>query len=173
MAVVTAIRPAVAADAPAVAALYAANREFLQPWEPHRDDAFFSVDGQRLRLQAYEFERQAGMSHRCVIVDGGAIAGMVSLTAIERGPVQSAHLGYWVAQDANGRGVATAAVGGILRLAFGELRLHRVQAGTLLRNTGSQKVLQRNEFERIGVARRYLRIAGVWQDHILFQRLEP
>ena len=171
MAVVTAIRPAVAGEAEAVAALYTANRDFLQPWEPHRDDAFFTEDGQRVRLRATEFERQAGVSNRCVIEEAGQIVGMVSLTAIERGPVQSAHLGYWVARSATGRGVATKAVNEILALAFGELELHRVQAGTLLHNTGSQKVLQRNGFERIGVARQYLRIAGEWQDHVLFQRL--
>jgi len=62
-------------------------------------------------------------------------------------------------------------VGEVLRLAFGELGLHRVQAATLLHNTGSQRVLKRNGFTRIGVAPRYLRIAGEWQDHVLFQRL--
>jgi [ribosomal protein S5]-alanine N-acetyltransferase len=171
MAVVTSVRPAVDADAKPLAALYTANREFLAPWEPLRDESFFTVDGQRMRLRAAQSERQAGLSNRCVIEDAGAIVGMVSLTSIERGPVQSAHLGYWVARAANGRGVATKAVDAILRVAFLEFALHRVEAGTLLHNTGSQKVLQRNGFERIGVARRYLRIAGQWQDHILFQRL--
>ena len=58
------------------------------------------------------------------------------------------------------RGLATAAVRGIIGTAFSELGLHRIQAGTLLRNTGSQRVLERNGFVRIGVAPRYLMIAG-------------
>lgn len=58
-----------------------------------------------------------------------------------------------------------------MNLAFTELGLHRVQAATLLNNAGSQRVLEKNGFERIGVARRYLRIAGKWQDHVLFQRI--
>jgi ribosomal-protein-alanine N-acetyltransferase len=55
--------------------------------------------------------------------------------------------------------------------AFGELNLHRLEAGTRLDNLGSQKVLARNGFERIGVARSFLRIAGGWHDHVLFQRI--
>ncbi|MGH3421007.1 MAG: GNAT family N-acetyltransferase, partial [Streptosporangiaceae bacterium] len=57
------------------------------------------------------------------------------------------------------------------RRAFDDLDLHRVEAGTLTHNIGSQKVLQRNGFERFGLAPSYLRIAGEWQDHILFQVL--
>jgi len=165
------IRPAVIADAAELSQLYRKNREFLRPWEPIRDEDFFTQEGQEARLALTEAGRAAGVENRCVIFDGAELLGMISLTAIERGPVQSAHLGYWVAQAANGRGVATAAVAAVLGLAFGRMGLHRIQAGTLVHNTGSQKVLLRNGFEQIGLARRYLKIAGEWQDHILFQRL--
>lgn len=50
-----------------------------------------------------------------------------------------------------------------------ELRLHRLEASTLLHNIGSQRVLEKAGFERIGMAPKYLRIAGEWQDHALFQ----
>ncbi|MNH44766.1 ribosomal-protein-S5-alanine N-acetyltransferase [compost metagenome] len=59
----------------------------------------------------------------------------------------------------------------ILEYSRTELRLHRMQAATLLHNIGSQRVLLGNGFERIGLAPKYLRIAGEWQDHVLFQRL--
>ena len=97
--------------------------------------------------------------------------GRVNLNNVVLGAFCSADLGYWVDQSHNGRGVATAAVAGVVRVAFTELGLHRVQAGTLLHNRGSQRVLGRNGFSPIGVARRYLNIAGRWQDHLLFQRL--
>lgn len=70
---------------------------------------------------------------------------------------------------AAGRGLATAAVRDMVRVAFGELRLHRVQAETMLYNVRSQRVLKRNGFRRIGMAPAYLNIAGQWQDHILYQ----
>jgi ribosomal-protein-alanine N-acetyltransferase len=165
------IRPAVVADAPTMTELYNANWPFLQPWEPARDPSFLTVEGQRARLQAAEADRHGGTGSRYVILEEKTIVGKISLTEIKRGPAQSAHLGYWVAQTANGRGVATQATALILRVAFEEFGLHRVQSGTLVHNAGSQKVLARNGFERIGLARNYLHIGGEWQDHILFQRL--
>jgi ribosomal-protein-alanine N-acetyltransferase len=59
----------------------------------------------------------------------------------------------------------------IVRIAFEELGLHRLEAGTLLHNTASQRVLERNGFTRFGLAPKYLSIAGRWQDHVLFQRI--
>ena len=70
-----------------------------------------------------------------------------------------------------GRGVATAAVRAVLAVAFDRLGLHRVQAGTLVHNTASRRVLAKNGFAEIGFAPRYIRIAGRWQDHVLHQRL--
>jgi ribosomal-protein-alanine N-acetyltransferase len=87
-----------------------------------------------------------------------------------RGPLQSANVGYWVDHARNGRGLATAAVADAVAFAFEDAGLHRVEAGTLLDNVASQRVLEKNGFERIGVARRYLLIAGDWRDHVLFQR---
>jgi ribosomal-protein-alanine N-acetyltransferase len=54
--------------------------------------------------------------------------------------------------------------------AFGTAGLHRLQAATLVDNHGSQRVLEKNGFEQIGLAPRYLHISGAWRDHILFQR---
>ena len=49
--------------------------------------------------------------------------------------------------------------------------LHRLEAGTLLHNLASQRVLEKNGFERFGLARKLLRINGEWRDHVLFERL--
>jgi ribosomal-protein-alanine N-acetyltransferase len=57
----------------------------------------------------------------------------------------------------------------MIRLAFWEMGLHRIQAGTLLYNVRSQRVLERTGFVRFGVAPAYLSIAGEWQDHALYQ----
>ena len=69
------------------------------------------------------------------------VAGRMTLSNVVRGPFLSASLGYWVGQDHRGRGVATAAVGQVLRLAFADLGLHRVEASTLLDNAASRRVL--------------------------------
>jgi ribosomal-protein-alanine N-acetyltransferase len=165
------IRPAVRADASALAALFAAQREHLAPWDPRRDPGFYTRAGQRARLTAVERDRAAGTAYRHLILEDGELAGEIALSNVVRRAFQSANLGYWVAGERCGRGVATAAVAAMCRLAFVELELHRVEAGTLLHNVASQIVLDRNGFVPFGVAASYLRIAGSWCDHVLFQRI--
>ena len=92
------------------------------------------------------------------------------LSNLVRGPIQSANLGYWVDEARNGRGLATRAVHGLAELAFRELGLHRLEAGALVDNVASRRVLEKNRFTLIGLAPRYLRIAGAWRDHHRFQR---
>jgi ribosomal-protein-alanine N-acetyltransferase len=87
------------------------------------------------------------------------------------GPFRSASLGYWLAIDAVGRGLATRAVGTVAEIADTELRLHRIEASTLTHNEASQRVLLRNGFAQIGMAPTYLHIAGAWQDCNLYQRI--
>jgi ribosomal-protein-alanine N-acetyltransferase len=164
------IRPAVRSDAAPVAKLFAAQREHLAPWDPRREASFFTRGGQRARLAQVERERAAGTSYRFLILEGGELAGEISITNVVRRSFQSANVGYWVAGERNGRGVATAAVAAVCSFAFGELELHRLEAGTLPHNIGSQIVLDRNGFTPFGVAPSYLRIAGAWCDHVLFQR---
>jgi ribosomal-protein-alanine N-acetyltransferase len=169
--VTIATRLLTAADAPILAALLAANREFLAPWDPVREDSYYTADGQREGIGAALDQHERGTTIPHAIVDGERIVGRITLSNVVRGPFQSGNLGYWVNAADNGRGVATAAVAAIARLAFGEWRLHRIEAGTLLHNAGSQRVLERNGFVRFGMAPRYLRIAGRWQDHYLYQAL--
>jgi [ribosomal protein S5]-alanine N-acetyltransferase len=164
------IRPAVRSDAGEVAALFAAQREHLAPWDPRREPGFFTRAGQRARLSGVERDRAAGSAYRFLILEDGELAGEASITNIVRRSFQSANLGYWVAGERCGRGVASAAVAAMCEFAFGELELHRLEAGTLLHNIGSQIVLDRNGFVPFGVAPEYLRIGGVWCDHVLFQR---
>ena len=161
------IRPVRPEDCEELAALYLANRSFLAPFEPVRPPEFFTASGQRERLQ----RQLDGETHPFAILDNGAIAGTINLFGIVRDGPESGVIGYWVDGTRNGRGLATGALGEILEYAFGEVGLHRVEAATLVDNLPSQRVLEKNEFERIGLARSYLRIAGNWQDFFLFQRL--
>jgi ribosomal-protein-alanine N-acetyltransferase len=170
MAVVT-TRLLTLGDAAELGALLAANREFLAPFEPFRAEDYFTADGQRACIEDVLRQTAAGTSLPHVIVEDGRIIGRITLSGITRGPLQSASLGYWVAESANGRGVASAAVARMAKVAFDELGLHRLEAGTLVHNTASQRVLERNGFQRYGLAPRYLRIDGDWRDHILFQLL--
>lgn len=157
-------------DAPLLAELLRTNREFLAPWEPLRGDEYFTVGGQlaEVRLALERHQRGSTLPH-VIVDDAGQVVGRITLNEIVRGPFQSCSVGYWVSATANGRGLASAAVRDIKRLAFDDLGLHRIEAGTLLHNLPSQRVLERNGFNRFGVAPAYLNIAGRWQDHALYQ----
>lgn len=170
---VTRIRPLTLEDAEPLVDLLRTNREFLAPWQPIRDPAFLTVPGQRAAIEQLLGDQKRGVTAAHVILDEARIIGGVTLTNVVRGPFQSCNLGYWVSSADNGRGHASAAVAEITELAFSKLGLHRIEAGTLLNNIASQRVLERNGFERFGLARRYLQIAGHWQDHVLFQKIAP
>ncbi|KAB2347446.1 GNAT family N-acetyltransferase [Actinomadura rudentiformis] len=160
-------------DAEELTALCLGNREYLRPWEPVREASYFTVEGQRANVHDLVRAHAAGEMWPGVILEDGEIAGRITLNNILRGPLQSCFVGYWVAQDRAGRGVATEAVRQALDLAFGELGLHRVEAFTRVDNDRSQRVLARNGFTAVGVARRHIHVDGRWHDERLFERLAP
>ena len=124
------IRRLTANDAEELAAVLLENRAFVARFEPDRDERFYTAEGQRERLEHENHQ------HSFAILDGERIVGTVALSNVVRGPLQSANLGYWVAEGVSGRGIATNAVGELIPIAFGELGLHRLQAGTLVDNPG-------------------------------------
>lgn len=167
-------RPLLLDDAPALAAVLTENRAFLAPWQPLRSDEHFSTDGQRRATAAVLDQQAAGGAVPLAITDdSGALVGALTLSSVIRGAFQSCSVGYWLAESAQGRGLATAAVREAVAMAFGELRLHRVQGETLVHNARSQRVLERVGFVEYGRAATYLRIAGTWQDNVLHQLITP
>jgi ribosomal-protein-alanine N-acetyltransferase len=157
-------------DAPILAELVRVNRDFLAPWEPARGEDYFTVDSQHALIAdaLLRYEQGSTLPH-VILDDSGRMVGRITLNGIVRGAFQSCSMGYWVSAADNGRGLATSAVREIVRVAFEELALHRVQAEILLHNVGSQRVLERNGFVRFGMAPAYLNIAGRWQDHVMYQ----
>jgi ribosomal-protein-alanine N-acetyltransferase len=159
-----------AADAGPLAEAYRRNREHLEPWEPAREEEFFTERGQQAVIGASLTAIGQGQLVAWVLTHGEDIVGRMNLNNVVRGVLQSASLGYWVDVGHLGRGLASGAV----ELACVEARrrgLHRVEAGTLLHNQASQRVLERCGFEHYGTAPSYLFIAGAWQDHRLYQRV--
>jgi ribosomal-protein-alanine N-acetyltransferase len=159
-------------DAAPLARLVTVNRDYLAPWSPLQDDRYFTERGQRevLARDLAEYER-GGMLPLAILDADGAVCGRINLNSIIRGAFQSASVGYWVSESHTGRGLATAAVADAIGIGFRELGLHRLEAATLLHNTPSQHVLMGNGFRPFAVSEAYLKIAGRWQDHILFALL--
>ena len=159
------IRPVERADALALLELRLANRDYFQRWEPDFDDPdrWYTLES----IVTWITDEQ----HRFVILDEGAIAGMVAVTGVARGAFESAMISYFVDSARAGRGLASAAVADAMRFAFGELALHRLEAGTATANIASPRVLEHNGFTKVGLMRRHLRLQGEWVDHLLWERL--
>ncbi|KUL38033.1 alanine acetyltransferase [Streptomyces sp. NRRL F-4489] len=172
------LRPAEVADAAAFARAYQRSLEHLRPTEPVRAADYYTPAGQEARLRAAVAERDAGRAMPWVLageVDGGSgepeVAGAITLSQITYGPLRSASVGYWIDVGHLRRGLASAALRAVCALADEELGLHRLEAGTLLENTASQRVLTGCGFTPYGTAERYLHINGAWRDHRLFQKI--
>ncbi|MGC3994947.1 MAG: GNAT family protein [Propionicimonas sp.] len=162
------------ADASALAGVLVRTRAFLEPWEPVRPDSYFTLAGQQEAVADSLRRHAEGTMHaRVILDDANAVVGRINLNNIVRGAFQSASVGYWLAEEAGGRGYATQAVAEVVDVAFGELQLHRLEAGTIPDNLRSQAVLRRNGFTQFGHAPSYLQIAGRYTDHLLFQKLAP
>lgn len=166
------LRPVESGDAAAHASAYDANRAHLAHWDPVRDESFYTVEWHEALIAQHLRDHADGRAARFVLAhDDGRILGVANINNIVRGAFHSADLGYWIDASLAGRGIMTRAVAAVREHAASVLQLHRLQAATLVHNTASQRVLATNGFEQIGLAPKYLRIAGEWQDHLLFQRI--
>lgn len=163
-----AIRPIEVADAAELLEIRVRNRAHLEPWEPERPLGYYTIEGQRALAESAVAAHEAGRAYPFVVEHEGRIVGAVNLNEVVRGVFQNAYVGYWIDAAAGGRGVATAAVRQALAFAFGEAGLHRVQAAVIPRNAASIRVVEKCGFREEGLALRYLRIAGVWEDHRIF-----
>lgn len=160
-------------DAPVIARLLRDNSRFLKQWHPYRNERYFTSEGQRDAIEMALDRYAAGVGVPLVIMDGHHVVGSMAIQSIIRGFSQSCSVGFWLAESAQGRGLATRALREAVALAFGDLRLHRVQAETLPDNVRSRAVLERTGFTMFGLAPAYLKIDGEWRDHLLFQLLCP
>ena len=168
------LRPAVAADYTAWADLRAQSRAFLTPWEPTwpDDDLTRAAFRRRLRRQSEDMARDESFTFLIFDSATDALLGGLTLGGIRRGVAQAATLGYWMGARHAGKGRMTRAVAAATRYGFSTLRLHRIEAACLPENIASKTLLERNGFQREGLARAYLKIDGAWRDHLLYALLE-
>jgi ribosomal-protein-alanine N-acetyltransferase len=152
------------------AALREASRAFLTPWEPTWAQDETSRGSYRYKLRRYAEDTRDDKAHALFVFreEDHALVGGVTLSNIRRGVSQTASLGYWAGKSFAGRGYTTAAVRAIVRYAFEDLDLHRVEAACQPDNIASRRVLEKAGFNQEGRARAYLKINGEWRDHLLF-----
>jgi ribosomal-protein-alanine N-acetyltransferase len=153
------LRAPVATDRAEFVSLMRASRAFHRPWAtaPTDDDRFaaYLADSQRPDFEAMLVCRR----------EDGAIVGFFNLSQIVRRALQSAYLGYAVGKPFAGQGYMREGLELVLRRAFGDLRLHRIEANIQPGNHASIALAKGAGFQREGFSPRYLKIGGRWRDH--------
>lgn len=148
------------------------NGDWLTRWEPRpvpgQPDTVEDRQAFQSRCSVRLREIQLGTGFGFGVFLDGGLRGEVNLNTIHRGARQNAYIGYWIDQAVAGLGYMPESVVTVLRFAFEDLHLHRVQIAIVPRNTASRRVVEKIGLRDEGVARRYLQINGVWEDHIRY-----
>jgi [ribosomal protein S5]-alanine N-acetyltransferase len=133
---------------PAVLAFELANRAYFARSITDRGDEFFEHFAERHNALLAEQEGGSCIFH-VLVGEDGAVLGRFNLVNLDDG---TAELGYRVAEHVAGRGLATATVRDLCRLAASQYGLRTLRAGTTHDNIASQKVLARTGFVAVGPA---------------------
>jgi [ribosomal protein S5]-alanine N-acetyltransferase len=153
------LTPLTYSDAAEFIELMRLSRGFHRPWSAPPADA-----------EAYEayMERAASDDFEAFgvrLIETGALVGYLELSQIVRGRFQSAYLGYNAGAPYAGQGYMREGMELLLRHAFEELKLHRIEANIQPGNAASVALARGAGFRREGFSPRYLKIGGRWRDH--------
>jgi ribosomal-protein-alanine N-acetyltransferase len=153
------LRTPAGSDAVEFISLMRASRSFHRPW------ATAPADEERFAAYLADSRRPDFEAMLACRLDDDAILGFFNLSQIARGLLQSAYLGYAVGKPFAGQGYMRQGLELVLRSAFTDLRLHRVEANIQPGNKASIALAQGAGFRREGFSPRYLKIGGRWRDH--------
>lgn len=144
------------------------SRDFLVPWEPSWPSDATTPAAYRRRHRRFCDDWRARTGFAFFVFEQGSnrLIGGITLSNVRRGVSQSGSIGYWMGQPYAGKGYMSEAVALVLHFSFETLGLNRVEAACLLHNVASRRLLRKMGFKEEGIARRYLCINGLWQDHM-------
>ena len=149
------------------------NKNHLERWEPLRKPSFFTESfwQAQLRTQLRDFREGVSANFSILDKDEMFIVGVCNYTNIVRGTFQSCQLGYAIAKQCEGQGLKEEALRRTNDFVFSQLGLHRIMAAYLPHNQRSGSLLGRLGFKREGFAEKYLKINGIWEDHVLTSKI--
>lgn len=154
----------------AVLDFYLRNRELFEKNEPPRQEGFYTCQHQKAILTAEYNMAVHGTQFRFWIFrkDTPELIGTVSFRSITRMYYQSCKLGYKLGREHWGQGYMTEALREGVRIAFDDLKLHRITSEVMPENDRSIRLMERLGFVNEGIERKVYFINGSWEDHILF-----
>jgi ribosomal-protein-alanine N-acetyltransferase len=149
------------------------NRAHLSRWEPARELDYYS-DAQtkkRVEISLESFKLGTLISLVGFNKDKSKIICVCTFSNIVYGAFQACNLGYSVSEQEQGKGFMFEMLQVSINYVLVEFKLHRIMANYILGNTRSERLLDRLGFEKEGLAKSYLKIAGSWQDHVLTSKI--
>jgi len=150
------------------------SRQYLIPWEPTWGLNTLSKSSFKARLRQYSRDAKADTGRAFFIFrkSDDTLIGSITLSNIRRGVAQTGTIGYWTGQRYARSGYMLEGLSVLLPELFSRFGLRRVEAACLPDNIPSASLLKKAGFSYEGLARQYLCINGVWQDHLLFAQLK-
>ena len=151
------------------------NRSHLSPWEPTRIAGYFGLEETKKRVELNFKNFQLGSSISLVAFDKSKseIICLCTFSNIVHGVFQACNLGYSISEKKQGKGLMFEMLQASIQYVFIEYNLHRVMANYIPSNIRSEKLLDKLGFQKEGMAKSYLKIAGSWQDHVLTSKINP
>jgi [ribosomal protein S5]-alanine N-acetyltransferase len=145
------------------------NRFAHAPWEPVRDDNYFSLEAWRQRFAAGEFAPDNPLQCRFALLTAASdeVIGLINFTNVVGYPFHACHLGFAIATRHQGKGLMRDGLQQAISDVFERLDLNRIMANFMPRNFRSARLLAGLGFRVEGFAKNYLKINGKWEDHIL------
>jgi [ribosomal protein S5]-alanine N-acetyltransferase len=153
------VRPVTSRDQSEFLGLVAASVDLHHPWMS------LAATPQQFHDYLTRYERSGEESLLICVRDTGAIAGLANINNIIRGRFQNGSLSYAAFAPTAGQGYMSEGLALVLRHAFQQLRLHRLEANIQPGNHASLKLIQRLGFRREGYSPGMLFIDGAWRDH--------
>lgn len=168
----TMLRPLVAPDFSVWSEVRQRNHDWLTVWEPSRSpflpDPSTDREAFNARCNQRERERQNGTAYSFGLFVNNTFAGEVNINMVQRGALMTGTVGYWIDQAHAGRGYIAEGVVLVMRYAFEDLNLHRLEICIVPRNTNSRRIMEKLQIRDEGTALRFLEINGVWEDHVRY-----
>jgi ribosomal-protein-serine acetyltransferase len=163
------LRPLCLRDARSLFALVDANRDRLRRWLPW-PESNLSVQDSRAYILRVRAQARAGMALPFGLWWKEELVGIAGFVWLDPAN-HSGGIGYWLAREAEGHGLMTAAVSALARHGFYVLKLNRVEIRAGVRNRRSRAIPERLGFHHEGTLRQAERLAGRYVDHAVYGML--
>ncbi|WP_333849667.1 GNAT family N-acetyltransferase [Leclercia sp.] len=151
------------------------NRSHFAPYEPLRHEDYFTLNSitQRIESALNDYEARKCLQMVFTLKGENNIIGSINFTNFIFGVFQACYLGFSLDRASQGKGLMHEALSKSIDYVHKTYGFHRIMANHLPDNARSSKTLGTLGFVKEGYAHSYLKINGVWQDHVLNSLVLP